>query len=113
MTNVTRTVPAVSPHTNLAANPSGLGATQLVAAVANTKYRVLAVAVVATTANAVKFQSATNDISATFPLGANGGVVLPFNEHGWFETNPGEALNINMGTATATGVQIQYLKLAV
>ena len=112
MTNVTRTVPLVSPHVNLGANPSSSGQTQLVAAVANTKYRVLAIAIVATTANAVKFQSASNDISATFPLGANGGIVLPFNEHGWFDTNVNEALNINMGTATATGVQIQYIKIA-
>ena len=111
MSNVTRSVPLVSPHVNLGANPSALGQTQLVAAVAGTKYRVLAVAVVATTANAVKFQSASNDISATFPLGANGDIVLPFNEHGWFDTNVNEALNINMGTATATGVQIQYIKL--
>lgn len=111
--NVTSAVPKVSPHVNLGANPSALGATQLIAADAGAKYRVLAVAVVATTANAVKFQSASTDISATFPLGANGGIVLPFNEHGWFETNVGEALNISMGTATATGVQIQYIKLAV
>ena len=109
--NVTRSVPLVSPHVNLAANPSASGQTQLVAADTNAKYRVLALAVVATTANAVKFQSASNDVSATFPLGANGGIVLPFNEHGWFETNFGEAFNINMGTATATGVQIQYIKI--
>lgn len=113
MSNVTRTVPRVSPHVNLGANPSALGQTQLVAADAGAKFRVLSVAVVSTTANAVKFQSASNDISATFPLGANGGIVLPFNEHGWFETNVNEALNINMGTATATGVQIQYIKITV
>lgn len=111
MTNVTRTVPLVTQHVNLGANPSASGATQLVAADTNAKYRVLALAMVATVANAVKFQSASNDITATWPLGANGGLVLPFNEHGWFETSFGEALNINMGTATPTGVQLQYIKI--
>lgn len=111
MSNVTRTVPLASPHVNLGASPSASGATALVAAVAGTKYRVLSVAIVTTLANAVKFQSGSTDITATFPLGANGGLVLPFNEHGWFETAVNEALNINMGTATATGVQIQYIKL--
>jgi hypothetical protein len=110
--NVTSAVPLKTPHVNLGATPSTLGATELVAASAGARYRVLSVAVVATVANNVKFQSASTDISATFPLGANGGVVLPYNEHGWFETNVGEALNVNMSAATSTGVQIQYIKLA-
>jgi hypothetical protein len=113
MTNVVRTSPRTSPHVNLGASPSSSGATQLVAAAVGAKYRVLSVVVVSTLANAIKFQSASTDITATFPLGANGGLVLPFNEHGWFETSTNEALNINMGTATATGVQIQYIKLPV
>lgn len=110
--NVTSAVPVNTAHVNLGANPSSSGATALVAAAAGARYRILSVAIVTTLANAVKFQSASTDISATFPLGANGGIVLPFNEHGWFETNTNEALNINLGTATATGVQIQYIKLA-
>lgn len=113
MMNVTSAVPLKSPHVNLGANPSTSGATELVAASAGAVYRVLSVAIVSTTANGVKFQSASTDISATWPLGANGGIVLPFNEHGWFETNAGEALNINMSAASATGVQIQYIKLPV
>lgn len=111
MTNVTQTVPLVTPHVNLGASPAGSGANQLIAAATNAKYRVLSVVVVATTAVSVKFQSAATDITGTFPLGANGGLVLPFNEHGWFETNSGEALNLNLSGAVATGVQIQYIKL--
>ena len=109
--NVTRVTPSVTSHINLGANPSASGQTALVAAVAGIKYRILAVCVISTLANTVKFQSASTDISATFPLAASGGMVLPFNEHGWFETSINEALNINMGTATATGVQIQYIKI--
>ena len=111
MSNVTSAAPLVTPHVNLGATPSTLGATQLVAAVAGTKYRVLSAAIVTSATNSVKFQSAANDITALWPLGANGGFVLPFNEHGWFETNAGEALNVNLSAAASTGVQIQYIKL--
>lgn len=90
------------------ANPSASGQSEVIAAKAGAAIRVLGLAVVATTANAVKFQSASTDISATFPLGANGGLVLPYTEHGWFQTAVGEALNINMGTATATGVHVVF-----
>lgn len=111
MSNVTRTTPLLSPNTNVALTTASSGATQIVAAATGTKYRVLAVALISTLANSVKFQSGSNDISALFPLGANGGLVLPFNEHGWFETNSNEALNINMSVATSTGIQVQYIKL--
>ena len=110
-TNVTRVVPLVTAHVNLGATTASSGATALVAAAAGCKYRVLQVAVVSTLANSVKFQSASTDLTGTFPLGANGGLVLPFCEHGWFETNVNEALNINMTVATSTGIQIQYIKL--
>lgn len=111
MTNVTRTVPLKTAHINVGANPSTIGNTTIAAAEAGARFRVLAAAIIATTANNVKFQSNTSDISATFALGANGGLVLPFNEHGWFETALGEALNINLSAATAVGAQIHYIKL--
>lgn len=109
--NVTSAVPLTTPHVNVAANPSTATDTQLVAGATGAKYRVLSVAIVTTLANNVLFKSATTAISATFPLGANGGVVLPFNEHGWFETASGQALNFTTSAATACGVQVQYIKL--
>lgn len=112
-TNVTRVVPLVTAHVNGFVNTSATGDTAVVAAPSATgRIRVLGVTVVSTLANNIKFRSATTDITALFPLGANGGFVLPFNEHGWFQTNPGEALNINMSVATATGVQVHYIVLA-
>lgn len=111
MSNVTRVSPRVSTHINLGATPASSGANQLIAAVSGASYRVLSVAIVATTAVSVKFQSASTDITGLFPLGANGGFVLPFNEHGWFETTAGEALNLNLSGAVSTGVQIQYIRL--
>ena len=109
--NVTNTVPLRTPHVNLGATPASSGATQLIAAEAGARYRVLSVAIIASAAVSVKFQSASTDVTATFPLGANGGFVLPFNEHGWFETNVNEALNAHLSGAVSTAVQIQYIKL--
>jgi hypothetical protein len=110
--NVVRTAPHKTSHVNALLSTSSSGDNTVVAAITNAKIRVLSVAVVATLANVVTFKSgASTAISAAFPLGANGGIVLPFNEHGWFETAAGEALVINMGTATATGVQVQYVRI--
>ena len=90
-------------------NPSSTGNTAVVAAAgAGIKIRVVSMALVSTLANGVKFQSGTTDISPLWPLGANGGMVLPPNNAGWFSTAANEALNINMSAATATGVLINY-----
>lgn len=90
------------------ATATATGNTEVVAAVPGNKIVVKSVFVVTTLANSIKFQSATNDITATYPFGANGGMVLPLNEEGWFETAAGEALNVNMSVATSTGVTVSY-----
>jgi hypothetical protein len=108
--HVVRVAPLKTAHITGFANPSASGNTALVAAVPGAAIRVLGVALVnGGTANNIKFQSATTDISALFALGINGGFVLPFNEHGWMQTAIGEALNINLSGATAVGVQISYI----
>lgn len=110
--NVTSSPPKESPIKRAFVNASSLGSNPVVAAPTGTgAIRVLSVAVVSTLANSVNFLSAATGISATFPLAANGGLVLPFNEHGWFQCASGEALNVNLSVATATGVQIQYIVL--
>ena len=111
MSNVTRTPPKNITIPSAFLNASSIGATPIVAAQTGMSIRVIGAVLVSTLANTVKFQSAATDISATFPLGANGGLVLPFNEHGWFQTAPGEALNINLSVATATGISINYIIL--
>jgi hypothetical protein len=111
MSNVTRTAPQQPSIKNIFINSSSSGATQIIAAQNGMSIRVIDAALVSTLANTVKFQSNATDISASFPLGANGGLVLPFNEHGWFQTNVGEALNINLSVGTATGVSINYIIL--
>lgn len=106
--NVTSATPLESPIKRTFLNASSLGSTLVVAGAGDSRIRVFSVATVAAGAVSVKFQSAATDISATFALAANGGFILPFNEHGWFETAPGESLNFNLSAAVATGVSIQY-----
>jgi len=92
-------------------NASGSGDTELVAAVTGTAIRVVALHLVSTAANTVKFRSNTTDKTAGKPLAANGGLVLPLNEHGWFETAAGEKLNFNQSAATAAGVSVAYVEV--
>lgn len=91
------------------ANPSSSGNTQVVAAQASLKILVLQVFVLSSDAVSVQFESASNIISAQWALSANGGFVLPYSKHGWFQTNTGEALNINLNSAIQTGVQIVWV----
>lgn len=90
------------------ANPSSLGSNEVVAAITNGKIRVLGLAMISTSANTVNFLSASTDISSDWAFGANGGVVLPFQEYGWFETAKGEALNITLSAAAQVGVTLVY-----
>ena len=108
--HVVRTAPLRTAHVTGFSNPTAIGNTVAVAAVAGAAIRVLGMALVnGGTANNVKFQSNTTDISATFALGINGGLILPFNEHGWMQTAIGEALNTNLTGATPVGVQLSYI----
>jgi hypothetical protein len=75
--------------------------------------RVLGVLVLAgATATQVTFNSkgagAGTAISLTIACAANGGIVLPENSNGWFQTNPGEALSVTTGSGSTTGVQIVW-----
>ena len=109
--NVTATPPKNQSVYSIFVNPSTLGATSVVAAKTGMSIRVLGLALVSTATNSVKLLSASTDITATFPLGANGGLVLPFNEHGWCQTAVGEALQVNLSANTATGVHVLYIVL--
>ena len=88
---------------------SNIGNTEVVAAQGGTtRIRVLSFYFVATTALTVKFQSATTNISPGLPVGATGGLVAPYNPHGWFQTAANEALNINLGLGIATGCMVNW-----
>lgn len=87
------------------------GPSQVVAAVASKRIRVTALAVVTSAATNIKFQShvTPTDISGLFYCALNGGIVLPHNPVGWFQTIAGEALDINLSAANATGGCLTYV----
>lgn len=109
--NVTRAAPLTSPILRSYANPASLGSNALIAAVPGRRIRVISASVVAAGAVAVKFLTGSTDLSSLKSLAANGGFVLPFNEHGWYETAVGEALNLNLSGAVAVGIDFQYMVL--
>lgn len=111
MSNVTRTPPKHLSVKSAFLNAANIGATLVIPAAPGMSIRIISLVIVSSLANSVSFSSDANPITATFPLAANGGVVMSFNEHGWAQTDEGEALNINMSAASATGVQLNYMVL--
>lgn len=88
----------------------------VIAAVASKKLRVLSLAIVCgATATNITFNSkpagAGTAISCLFANAANGGVVLPFNPVGWFETASGEGLSCTTGAGATTGIQVTYVEV--
>lgn len=85
------------------------GTTELVAAVAAKKIRVLSYSLSGVTAGVSTsiFKSATNAISHTISLAANGNSSEADN-NGLFETAAGEALNLTVATNTV-GVRLTYI----
>lgn len=98
---------------------SASGATQLVAAVAGKRIRVLHYRLMASGAVSVKFQSASTDITGLMPFAANGGIsagapsIIPAGLIFEFQTEPGEALNINLSGAVAVGGYMLYQEILV
>lgn len=90
------------------ANPSTATDTVVVAAIPGKAIRVHAVFTVAASANSVFFKGGAAALTASSALAANGGLVLPFSESGWFVTGAGEALNFTTSAAVATGVTVVY-----
>lgn len=107
--NVTSTPPKNRTVLSAFVNPASIGSNAAIAAAPGRSIRVLGAAVVSSGINSVKFLSASTDISATFAFAANGGLVLPYNDHGWVQTAEGEALNINLTAALAVGVHLLYI----
>ena len=88
---------------------STTGAELVPAQGAGQKIRVTSMSVVATTAVSFSLASAATAICSAKPLGANGGLVLPHNPLGWYETAANEALNIVLGAAVVVAVDITYV----
>lgn len=97
---------------------SAAGDNQVVAAVSGFKLRVLGYVLSASAAVNAKWKSgvgggATDKTGLLYPA-ANGGAVAPLAppDRGaprfWFETNAGEALNLSLSGAVATGSHVTY-----
>lgn len=80
----------------------------VVAAVPLHRIRVYGFILSALGATAVHFRSAATPISLTMSLAATSGFVVAQSNMGWFETAVGEALNLEMSSATTVGVQVIY-----
>jgi hypothetical protein len=77
----------------------------LVAARSGYRIRVLCVGIsCGGTASTVQFKTATTAISPVF----QNSISLPVFVEGWFQTNAGEALNVDTGAGSNTGVIVVY-----
>ncbi len=87
--------------------------TALLAAVADRAFRILSLILLhGDTAGTVTLKSGEDAISPVFSNAANGGMVLPLNPHGWFQTNAiNEALNITVSDSSNCGVIINYIEI--
>jgi hypothetical protein len=103
-------VSPISSYTDVVIDESSSGASTLVAAVTSKRIVVYSLYLVADGAVGVKFQSHTTptDLTGLASVAANGGLVLPFNQDGWFRTASGEALDINLSDAVAVGGVLKY-----
>jgi len=45
------------------------------------------------------------------PFGANGGISLPYNPTGWFETGSGLKLNMVLGSGVAVAGGLTYVEV--
>lgn len=87
--------------------------TALVPAVATATIRVLSCFLLGgATAPTVTFKSASTAISPPFTHAINGGMVLPPNIWGWFQTLAiNEALNVTVSSSADVGVIINYIEI--
>lgn len=100
------------------------GANTILAAVAAKKFRVLALSLLATSTTAVGayvyngdymlLGDSTNKLTLDMDgVGGPAGLVLPFNQGGWFETDTAnEALALNLGAATPVIWCVTYVEVA-
>ena len=94
--------------------PSGSTDYLAIPAISGKRIWVTAVAVlVGSSQTNVTFNSkgsgAGTAISCLFACAANGGIVLPKNGDGWFQTNIGEALTVTTSSGSTAGIQLLWI----
>lgn len=101
------------------------GDNTIITNVAAKKFRILALALIATSGTAVSaylYNGASNYIlgslayKLTLDMDGGGGVrqiILPFNQGGWFETNAvNESLKLNLSAGTPVAWAVTYIEVA-
>ncbi len=78
-------------------------------AVVNVKIKIMALWLSAVADNTIQFKSDTTAISSIIYVPTDGGMVLPYNPYGWFETLAAEDLNMTLTVAALVGVNITYI----
>jgi hypothetical protein len=98
------------PYINLVVDHATSGDNTLLAAVAGQRIIVHQLFLVAAGAVNVRFESGTGGTALTgqMNLAANGGLVLPFNEKGWFETAQNTLLNLELSGAVSVDGALKY-----
>lgn len=90
-----------------------LGDNTLVAAVAGKKIRVICLYYMAAGTVNTRFESGASGTALTgqHQHTAQTGVVLPFNEGGWFETASGALLNLELSAAISVDGALSYVEV--
>jgi len=98
---------------------SASGDNQVVAAVAGKRIRVISYTLITSAAVTAKWRSASTDITGGMAFAANGGsepsvsILSPGGIFGLFQTEPGEALNLNLSSAVAVGGHLVYIEVLI
>lgn len=87
------------------------GDNTLLAAKTGSKIRVISLFLIAAGAVTVRFESGAGGTALTgiMSVAANGGMVLPYNEFGWFETAVTTLLNMELGGAVQVSGGFAYV----
>ena len=92
-------------------NESSMGDNPVIEAVPGLRLAVVQLRVLAAGAVNIKFRSGTTDIDGLAYLTTDSGYILNFSPVGWFTTNAGEALNLNLSAAVAVGGILGYAEI--
>jgi len=110
-----RVLPVRRAFANVAASQTD---EELIPANADAAIRIISLAMVTGgTATNVTFKSKESNeasvaISPLIANGANGGVVLPINYHGWAQTpDVARAVTVTTGAGSATGITINFIEI--
>ncbi len=103
-----RVIQAVINPKYAAVSCASSGSNALVAAVPGKRLKLIACILVADGTVAVKFRSASTDLTGAMSLIVNSGFVIPESVVGWCVTAQGEALNLNLSAAIQVSGMLVY-----